>query len=270
MDSISSSQDIAVEDPLFEGISDSFFDDVNIVEEDPLFEGIPDELFDDEDPLFEGISDKFFDEVTATATSPHRGPSFLSLPPEIRNMIYDLVFVSPAYIGTNGMTNSLFFKDALKWRNLDFAMSCRQVYIESANVFYAKNGFEFYYIRPFKAFLESIGIERRRLITKLNFNFLKGSPYVVLRYIRSCTNIQQLNISLRVMHPQGWWLYPVQNVKEFLFTNFNKLEFGEATGFRGAPDGKATGELTMAQRGRSALCSALKKAKHEDIYAQNG
>lgn len=104
-------------------------------------------------------------------------------------MIYDLVFVSPAYIGTNGMTNSSFLKDALKWRDLDFAMSCRRVYIVSANVSYTKNGFEFYYIRPFKVFIESIGIERRRPITKLNFNFLKGSPYIMLRYIRSCTNI---------------------------------------------------------------------------------
>lgn len=72
------------------------------------------------------------------------------------------------------------------------------------------------------------------------------------------------------MHPKGWWLYPVQNVKEFLFTDFNKLEFGEVTGFGGAHDGKAKDELTMARTGKNALCSALTKAKYEDIYAQNG
>lgn len=272
---------IESEDPLFEGIPDLFFEDITIVEElekDPLFEGIPDEFFKevpepsctipDEPDLFEGIPDAFFDGI-----APRRGPSFLSLPPEIRNTIYDLVFVSPDYIGTHGMTNSLFFNDVDKWRNLNFAMSCRQVYTESANVFYAKNGFEFYYIRPFKAFMEQIGVERRRLITKLNYNFLKGSPFIVLRYLRSCTNLQQLNISLRVLKSgrenQGWWLYPVRNVKDFIFTDYKKLEFGEASGFGEAHESEARGECQVPPRQRDALFGALVKVKDENIHTQN-
>lgn len=273
------------EDPLFGGISDDFFEDLTTVEEDPLFEWVSDDFFDeitatpattipscvasDEEDLFEDIPDNFFDTISTS-----RRPSFLALPPEIRNMIYDLVFVSPTYIGTNGMTTKYFLRDVVKWRNLDFAISCRQIYAESANVFYAKNGFEFYYIRPFKEFMESIGIERRRLITKLNFNFLNGSPFIVLRYIRSCTSIQQLNICLRVnkasSESQGWWLYPVKNAKEFLFTDFNKLDFGEASGVGQARDDEARGECKIAPREKDALFQALTKAKHEDVYTQNG
>lgn len=283
----SSSFQNASEDPLLGGIPDSFFEEVTMLEEDqdPLFEGIADEFFDEvmpsstaakpscitssEDDLFGDIEDDLFNSI-----SPPRGPSFLSLPPEIRNMIYDLVFVSPAYVGTNGTSNKSFFNDAVKWRNLDFAISCRQVYAESGTIFYSRNGFEFYYIRPFKAFMESIGIEGRRLITKLNFNFLKGSPFCALRYIRSCTNIQQLNISLRVMKPncesQAWWLYPIKNAKDFLFTEFNKLEFGEASGIGEARDSEARGECMVALREKNALFRALNKVKYEDIYTQNG
>ncbi|MCJ1465924.1 hypothetical protein MMC07_004543 [Pseudocyphellaria aurata] len=271
---------IESEDPLFEGIPDVLFEEITMVDElekEPLFDDIPDEFFDevpepsgtiaDDSDLFEGIPDAFFDGIAT-----RRGPSFLSLPPEIRNMIYDLVFVSPDYIGTHGMTNSLFFNDVVKWRNLDFAMSCRQIYAESANVFYAKNGFEFYYIRPFKAFMEQIGVERRRLITKLNYNFVKGSPFIVLRYLRSCTNLQQLNISLRVLktgcQDQGW-LYPVRNVKNFIFTDYPKLEFGDARGFGEAHESEARGECKVPPRQRDALFGALLRVKDENIHAQN-
>lgn len=260
MDPTSSFQPTESEDSLFGGISDLLFEEI---------------AMEEDDALFEGISDDFFDQVPAapaTAISAHRGPSFIDLPPEIRNMVYDLVFVSPEFIGTKGTTNSSFFKDAVKWRNLNFAMSCRQIHDESANVFYAKNGFEFYYIRPFKAFMESIGIEGRRLITKLNFNFLKGSPFLVLRYIRSCRNIQHLNISLRVIKPycKGWWLYPFKNAKEFLFTDFDKLELGEASGVGEARDSDAMSACKVAPREKGALFKALTNAKHENIYAQNG
>ena len=221
-----------------------------------------------EDGLFGDISDDSFNSI-----SPPRGPSFLSLLPEIRNVIYDLVFVSLAYVGTNGTTNKLFFNDAVKWQNLDFAMSCQQVYAEAGTIFFSRNGSEFYYIRPFKAFIESISIEGRRLITKLNFKFLKGSPFGVSRYIRSCTNIQQLSISIRVVKPncksQGWWLYPIKNAQDFLFTEFNKLEFGEARGIGEARDSEARSEC-VALREECALFRAMNQVKYEDIYTQNG
>lgn len=272
------------DDTLFDGVPDSLFEGIAPLEDDPLFGGISDEFFNEtmttsaltspcvnsnEEDLFGDVPDDLFESIP----SPNR-LSFLSLPPEIRNMVYELVFVSPANIGTNGMTNSCFFQDVVRWRNLDFAMSCRQIYTESGNIFYARNGFEFYYIRPFKEFMESIGVQRRRLITKLNFNFLKGSPFCVLRYIRSCTNMQELNISLRVIKSncegQGWWLYPIKNVREFIFTDFDKLELGEASGVGEARDSEARGECRVGAREKNALFTALRKVKNEDIYMANG
>ncbi|MCJ1257788.1 hypothetical protein MMC24_005614 [Lignoscripta atroalba] len=214
---------------------------------------------------FEGASpsdnDSFAVERSSRTTFP-----FLKLPPEIRNRCYDLIFVSPKYIGSNGTQTKSFYKDAAKWRNLSFARSCRQIYSESGNIFFARNGFEFYYIRPFLEFLEAIGINRRRLLTKIRYIFSGGRPYVGLRYLRSCTNLQVLEIHIRVVMQNkrnSWWLYSMENAKDFFFTDFRGMVFGTAVGV-----GKAVGTVESPPLSKIALAKldlvhALVKFKNE-------
>ncbi|KAL9615014.1 MAG: hypothetical protein Q9167_000546 [Letrouitia subvulpina] len=123
---------------------------------------------------------------------------FLSLPPEIRNRVYDFVFVSAHYVGTAyGTLTRQFYRDAIKWRNLCFVKVCRQIYNESSGIFFARNGFEFSYISTLQHFMRSIGIKNRRLITKLRYCHgasRNGRPFKALRYLRSCENLINLEI----------------------------------------------------------------------------
>ncbi len=93
-----------------------------------------------------------------------QGLDFLSFPREIRDNIYSFILVKPTFIGSESKFTKPFYRDAIAWRNLAFAGSCRQIWNESLRVYLAQNGFEFFYIRPFLEFLEEIGIRGRRLL----------------------------------------------------------------------------------------------------------
>ena len=269
-------------DPLSGGISDALFEDLTELE-DPLFGNISDEFFEDlsaypaqsvvsdtdmsEEDFFGSVPDALFESITDVEHSMAPKASLLTLPPEIRNMIYDLVYVSPSYIGTHRMVTDSFFHEAAQWRNLGFVTSCRQIYCESANIFYAKNGFEFYYIGPLLQFMEGIGFQRRRLLTKLRFNYLSGSPFIALRYLRSCESLRELSISIRVCQlgsPNSGWLYPVKNIRTSVLTDCSELSFGEARGFGAASDAEAGNLSQAAPKAISTLQQALIKVKEEN------
>lgn len=195
----------------------------------------------------------------------HRGFLFLQLPPEIRNRIYDLVFVKPGYIGSEGTLTKAFYHDAAEWRNLDFARSCRQVYNESADIFYARNGFEFFYIRPFLEFIEAIGNKRRMLLTKIRFHHTKGTPFIVLRYLKSCKNLEELEIHARCIKKKtnSWWEYPMKNAKSFFLGPYSSIEFEEVLRF-----GKAIASDEHPDEGKRGatmfLVDSLEKVKREE------
>lgn len=191
---------------------------------------------------------------------------FLKLPPEIRNRIYDLIFVSDKYIGANGHQTKAFYRDAAKHRHLAFARACRQIYQESANIFYAKNGFEFFYTRPFLEFLEGIGADRRKLLTKLRYNYSSGTPFVVLRYLKSCTNLQVLEVFVHVVMPgrkNSWWAYPLEDAKSFFLGSSKLVKFGDICKLgkaESAPEEPSQAKVTDAKAG---LVQSLAKVKRE-------
>lgn len=59
-------------------------------------------------------------------------------------------------------------------------------------------------------------------------------------------------------------------MKEFLFTDSDKLEFGEGSGVGEARDSEARDECKVGHREKTALFTALRKVKSEDIYTPNG
>ena len=206
-----------------------------------------------------------FDARPGMKSPAHRGFSFLQLPPEIRNRIYDLVFVKPGYIGSGGSLTKAFYYDAAKWRNLAFARSCRQVYKESADIFYARNGFEFFYIRPFLEFIEAIGYKRRNLLTKIRFHHTKGTPFIVLRYLKSCKNLEELEVYARCIKKKtnSWWEYPMKNAKSFFLGSHSVIEFEEVFRF-----GKAIASDEEPSEGKHLatmfLVESLQKVKREE------
>lgn len=192
---------------------------------------------------------------------------FLKLPPEIRNRIYDLVFVSPQYIGANGTLTKAFYHDAAKYRHLAFASACRQIYQESANIFYAKNGFEFFYIRPLLEFLEAIGAEGRKLLTKIKFSCTKGTPFIVLRYLKSCTNLQELEVSTRIVMPSrknSWWAYPLKDAKGFFLGSNRVIEYEEVRGFGKAAAAAEGPDQRRIDGEKDNLTRSLRAVKREE------
>ena len=210
----------------------------------------------------------------------HRVIDFLKFPPEIRNNIYDIIFVKPTYIGFKAagvaVQTNTFYKDAAKWRNMAFAISCRQVYDESANIFYANNGFEFFYIRPLHEFLEAIGITKRLLITKLRVHIISESrkgraAFLALRYLGSCQALQSLEIFGRYLDNGLFsWEFPLKNAKNFFIDGYDEVEFGEAQQFgldldtNESPPKLSPNDTQVAiQFSFTGLRSALNRVKQE-------
>ena len=214
-------------------------------------------------------SQKLLEAQTDIEGPAQRGFNFFQLPPEIRNRIYHLIFVKPGYIGSEGTLTKAFYSDAAKWRNLAFTRCCRQVYNESADIFYAKNGFEFFYIRPFLEFIEAIGIKRRMLLTKIKFHHTKGTPFIALRYLKSCKNLKEVGIYARCIkkNTNSCWEYPMENAKGFFLGSHSSIKYGEVLRF-----GKAIASDEYPGEGKCgvkmSLFGSLVKVKREeyDLY----
>ena len=73
-----------------------------------------------------------------------QGIDFLSFPREVRDNIYSFIFVKPTFISSEYKFTKPFYRDAIAWRNLVFAGSCRQIWNESLRVYLIPNGFEFF------------------------------------------------------------------------------------------------------------------------------
>ncbi len=122
---------------------------------------------------------------------------FQKLPPELRNRVYRYVFVSDDYIGTVDRTRPEFLRAARSFLNLNFLLSCSQVRSEASGIFYAENGFEFFYAISVTRFLQGIGKQNRELITKLRYNHRHGvNVQRGLKMISDCLNLRQFEIRL--------------------------------------------------------------------------
>lgn len=220
-----------------------------------------------------------------TATNENKATlNFLKFPPEIRNNIYDYAFVKHTNIGARKKPSmgpkggyhgkprartEEFFKDAASWRNLAFATACRQVYTESSYVFFAGNGFEFFYIRPMLEFFEGIGLRARMLLTKVRFYYgLLGMPFIALRYLKSCQSLRQLDIFLGGQYePKStcWWGFPLKEPISFFLGNLTTIDFGEGRRFKAGVDLAERRErlTTLADEGSLglSLTESLKRIK---------
>ena len=211
----------------------------------------------------------------ARRVSDDQGLNFLSFPRAVRDNIYSFIFIKPTFIGGQCKFTKPFYKDAIAWRNHAFAGSCRQVWDESLKVYLGGNGFEFFFIRPFLEFLEKIGIRGRRLLQHIRWHHHgKSRPFIVLRLLRSCRNLQTLQVFARVTSKDQknfWWGVPLLNAKSFFLSDYERIEFGPAQGFgKGAdvdeesPDFSArTAEGKFETVPLATLMDNLKKVKWE-------
>lgn len=173
------------------------------------------------------------------------GIDFKNMPPEIRNRIYRFAFVKADYIGScsRGVTLAAkeFHAEVTVYRNINFLLSCKLVYDESTDVFYACNGFEFQKVGVLGEFLASIGIENRKKIRKLRLlHFLPlqatwalgagQTAHKALRYLRSCSELKSLEI-YACCRPTGstrlWLAYPFEDALGFLQSKHGAFKYGD-------------------------------------------
>lgn len=168
---------------------------------------------------------------------------FLEFPPEIRNMIYKFIFVSPEPIGsslTHGYEARFSYKKAAKWRNLAFAMSCRQIFKESSNIFFTDNCFEFFQVYQVVTFMEKIGTEGQRQVKKLKLNYRQADPKKAFMSIRMCPNLTNLDIAIEQHSLSDKFElccvhYPIINAKELIFGDLEEITLGDKTIFGRCP-----------------------------------
>jgi hypothetical protein len=166
---------------------------------------------------------------------------FFDFPPEIRTMIYNLIFVSAEPIGSNPSHTfgaKFPYREAAKWRNLVFAMSCRQIFDEASNIFFANNCFEFFQVYQVVSFLKKIGIEGRQQVRKLKLNYRDSDPKKAFKSIRMCPNITNLDIAIEDPHYSqklGAYCehYPIIDAKELIFGNLDEITLGNRKIFGG-------------------------------------
>ena len=170
--------------------------------------------------------------------------SFESLPPEVRNRIYEYVFVKPTNIGERSIRDAIqcgthlflgderkctcFYLQATCWRNLSFASTCRLIHYESCEIYFASNGLTFYTVGPALHFLMAIGPRCRKLIRKLEFHIPANAEGIfdVFRYLKSCTGLRELDISwedVGIPDIDELWEVSIQDPMQFFLGNSNKL-----------------------------------------------
>ena len=211
----------------------------------------------------------------ASTVSDDQGLDFFGFPREIRDEIYSHIFVKPIAIGAESKFTKPFWRDAIKWRNHSLAGTRRQIWNEPLRVYLRENGFEFYFIRPFLEFLEKIGIRGRRLLTDVKWcHHARSMPFIAIRLLRSCTNLRNLEVSVRVRvkeHPGFQYKLPLIHARRFFLANYSRISFGDATSFgkfghaeEAIPDLRLKSEIgEYEQHALRTLSDNLKKVKWE-------
>jgi hypothetical protein len=106
------------------------------------------------------------------------------------------------------------------------AGTCRQIWNESLVVYILRNSFEFHYIRPFLEFLEKIGVRGRRLLTNVRWcHHARSMPFIVIRLLRSCTNLRNLEVCARIgvkERPGFQYRLPLLHARRFFLTDYQR------------------------------------------------
>ncbi|KAI9821712.1 MAG: hypothetical protein M1827_002293 [Pycnora praestabilis] len=123
---------------------------------------------------------------------------------------------SHEYIGANNTTAASFLVEVKSYYNLNFLLTCRQIYKEASPIFFAMNGFEFYYISSIEKFLKGIGKKNREVLTKIRWTYYDGKILTVLKLLADCEMLNVFDLRLRTTQycfgeRKVWWMYPIND-----------------------------------------------------------
>ena len=220
---------------------------------------------------------------------PSRQPfDFLGLPPEIRRHIYSFAFVKRgAYIGSSknhkATSTETFKTEARLYRNRQFLLSFREAYEEGEAMYFSRNGFAFYNMTALSEFLQAVGIDARRKLTKVSFHYsiprqtrnIRGSgsrAFKGLRWLLSCTNLQSLKLDARYV-PMGadhcWWSYSVCDAQDLFLGTDDYPVYGEVEACGRQRNLKRADDDPMNETLRLSVRGSLKLALLDIVHQRD-
>jgi hypothetical protein len=138
--------------------------------------------------------------AAATPSPPKAG--FLTLPPEIRNMIYKYLLVLDKSISMSGYAltqrearlNNGLPESAQK--TLGIARTCKQIHDETLPIYFGMKEFEFYSTDDIGKYLRYLSKDRRQLLRKIKFTYIGWAQYETFALLGVCLNLETLRIGL--------------------------------------------------------------------------
>ena len=116
--------------------------------------------------------------------------------------------------------------------------------------------------------MEDLTIEKRKLLRSIKYHYSRrGNPFRALRYLRSCTNLLNLEIAVKVSVADSEcmddaWYYPLLNAKDFILTPYSTVEFGPIQCYGEAVN--AIPNQSEVDEAIENLGNALRKVKLEE------
>lgn len=160
---------------------------------------------------------------------PPSKPSLMTLPPEIRDRIYNEVLGpsgDPAIYATaihdpkvysrlNGDygTTEVDIRSDNSWpvschfvkpSILSILLGSKQIYTEAFHIFYSKNRFHFPDTQILYRFLRNIGYVRRQHLTMISFNWRGAEAKEAFRILKTCRRLKSLHFTAPCSEPPGY------------------------------------------------------------------
>ena len=166
---------------------------------------------------------------TTILEDPPSKPTLMTLPPEIRDRIYNEVLgpsgdpaiyatavhdpkLSSRLDGDYGTTEVDLRRDNswpvfchfVKPSILSILLGSKQIYTEAFHIFYSKNRFHFPDTQILYRFLRNIGYVRRQHLTMISFNWRGAEAKEAFRILKTCRRLKSLHFTAPCNEPPGY------------------------------------------------------------------
>ncbi|CAK4034231.1 Hypothetical predicted protein [Lecanosticta acicola] len=151
--------------------------------------------------------------------------SFLDLPPEIRNTIYQLALEKSQSIGIKSSMHrhyERYYKDSTLPKSakvmpilplnlsINILRTCKTIHQEATPILYGANRFHFHCCCHFKHFAETIGGASLRYLRELRFAALPNRFVATLAFshLKACRALEKLTVPHEDMYAHRRWSVP--------------------------------------------------------------
>ncbi|KAI4161826.1 MAG: hypothetical protein LQ342_004517 [Letrouitia transgressa] len=129
-----------------------------------------------------------------------KGPfAFMSLPVEIRRMVYKEILVMPDEICDGSWVPNRWHDPKTQPRVRQFLLTSKTIYFESMPVYFGLNTFHFHMMSSMEDFLKHTAVDHRRRIRRVSFALYGYAPARSLKLLRECVSLQYLHVRAGIL-----------------------------------------------------------------------